>query len=92
MRFDRYAQDELLNEVNDGEIKGIGADLYLGNWDPDRGTWDDIQIVPNDGTPSIPIRSYDEDDTPPWEAVPPPVEGPDQGDDVPPPPPDDQQQ
>ena len=46
MRGDVYAQDELLSEVNAYDRKGVGADLYLNNWDPYRGTWDNIQIVP----------------------------------------------
>jgi hypothetical protein len=66
MRGDRYAQDELLGEINRDEIKGIGADLVLRDWDPARGTWDDIQVVPNDGSPGIPITAYDYQDPTPW--------------------------
>jgi hypothetical protein len=45
MRGDIYAQDDLLNQVNAIERKGVGADLQLGNWDPIRGTWDNIAVV-----------------------------------------------
>lgn len=63
---DRYAQDHLLSEISRYESKGIGADLYLNNWNPVRGTWDTIDIVPNDGTPPIPMYTYDWNDPPPW--------------------------
>jgi hypothetical protein len=69
MKGDRFAQDELLNEISASEVKGIGADLYLGNWDPERGTWDDIRVIPNDGTESIPLEAYDYNDSPPWEIL-----------------------
>ena len=58
LRGDMYAQDQLLDEVNRFENKGMGADLYLGNWDSGRGTWDNIQIY-QPGYDSIPINSYD---------------------------------
>jgi hypothetical protein len=45
MRGDLYAQDNLLNQVNQIEQKGVGADIQLGAWDPDRGTWDDVEIT-----------------------------------------------
>jgi hypothetical protein len=67
MKGDRYAQDELLSEVDSAETKGIGADIQLNSWDPDRGTWDDIEITPNDGSANIPITAYDYDDPAPWE-------------------------
>jgi hypothetical protein len=57
MRGDMYAQDQLLNEVNSFDNKGIGGDLYLGNWDPQRGTWDNVQIYQPGGW-SIPIQTY----------------------------------
>jgi hypothetical protein len=66
MRGDRYAQDELLGEVNADELKGVGADIQLNGWNPERGTWDDIQIVPGDGSGSIQIPVYDYGDPPPW--------------------------
>jgi hypothetical protein len=69
MKGDRYAQDELLSEVNGDDFKGIGADIQLNYWDPDRGTWDDIEVVPNDGSPSIPVTAYDYDDPPPWDQL-----------------------
>jgi hypothetical protein len=69
MKGDRYAQDELLSEINSDDVKMVGADLRLDNWDPDRGTWDDIEIVPNDGSDSIPVTAYDYDDPPPYDQV-----------------------
>jgi hypothetical protein len=57
MRGDMYAQDQLLNSVNRMDRKGMGADLYLGNWDPMRGTWDNIQVY-EQGVGSVPIRTY----------------------------------
>ena len=67
IKGDRYAQDELLNQIYSADRKGTGADLQLKNWDPDRGTWDDIQVVPDDGSQSIQINAYDYDDSPPWD-------------------------
>ena len=58
MRGDMYAQDQLL--ANTAEHPGIGAMLELNNWDPARGTWDDVEIQPasNDPEPNIPIQVY----------------------------------
>ncbi len=67
MRGDRYSQDELLSAVNVDDRKGVGADIQLGNWNPDNGTWDNINIVPNDGTPAIPIPVYNFADPSPWD-------------------------
>lgn len=58
LRGDMYAQDELLSEVNQYERKGIGADIYLGNWNPARGTWDNIQVV-QPGVGNYQIQTYD---------------------------------
>lgn len=66
-RGDRYAQDQLLSEVARRDIKGFGGDLYLQNWNPDRGTWDDIYVVPSDGSNPISIPTYDYDDPEPWD-------------------------
>ncbi len=57
LRGDMYAQDQLLSEVNRYERKGIGADIYLGNWNPLRGTWDNINVVTPTGR-AIPINTY----------------------------------
>jgi hypothetical protein len=59
MRGDIYAQNELLNQVNTLENKGVGADLNLGNWNPLRGTWDNITITPDPGDPITPVQSVD---------------------------------
>lgn len=83
MRGDRYAQDELLSEVSQYEAKGIGADLYLGNWDPARGTWDDIEVIPNDGSEAIPLQAYDDGDPAPWELQQNPPDENDPGDRLP---------
>lgn len=60
MRGDMYAQDQLLSEVSRYDRKGLGADLSLRNWDPARGTWDNIEIVGPGGV--IPINTYGYDD------------------------------
>jgi hypothetical protein len=57
MRGDVYAQDELLNEVNALDRKGLGADLQLGAWDPSRGTWDQINVV-QPGAPPIQVGIF----------------------------------
>ena len=57
MRGDMYAQDQLLSEVNRFDRKGLGADIYMSNWDPARGTWDNIQLY-EPGIGSIPINTY----------------------------------
>jgi hypothetical protein len=43
MRGDIYGQNELLQEVQN-QVSGEGAQLYLGQWDPTRGSWDDIRV------------------------------------------------
>ena len=46
MRGDLYGQNELLQEVAKAQSpSGEGAQLYLGDWDPTRGTWDTIEVV-----------------------------------------------
>jgi hypothetical protein len=52
MRGDIYAQDELLSMVKNAEDfqnqvnpnPNGSADLFLGNWDPGIGTWDNKEI------------------------------------------------
>jgi hypothetical protein len=51
-----YAQDDLLSEVNRLELKGVGADLHLGAWDPMRGTWDNIEVT-QPGAAPIPVQA-----------------------------------
>lgn len=43
MRGDIYGQNELLHEVQTQQ-SGEGAQLYLGQWDPMRGSWDTIEV------------------------------------------------
>jgi len=57
MKGDMYAQDNLLNQVNQIEQKGVGADIQLGSWDPDRGTWDDVEIT-QPGVNPIPVSTF----------------------------------
>ncbi len=45
LRPDRYAQNELLFQVNQLDRKGVGSDLVLGQWDPRIGGWDQGYIV-----------------------------------------------
>ncbi len=59
MRGDIYAQDHLLNRVNTLEVKGVGADLNLGPWDPIRGTWDNITITPDPADTITPVQTVD---------------------------------
>jgi hypothetical protein len=56
MRGDIYAQDQLLSRVNQLEVKGVGADLNLGNWRPDLGTWENSVITPAPGDPTPPLQ------------------------------------
>ncbi len=44
MRGDIYGQNELLQQVQSQTQPGEGAQLYLGQWDPTRGSWDDIRV------------------------------------------------
>ena len=59
MRGNRNAQDYLLDQVNRNEMKGVGADIMLNQWDANRGTWDDVEILPNNGAPPIQVYVYD---------------------------------
>jgi hypothetical protein len=43
-------------------MKGYGADIMLRDWNPNRGTWDDIEVLPNNGTPPIQVYAYDWND------------------------------
>lgn len=65
-----YAQDQLLYKINSNDLKGFGGDLVLDKWNPERGTWDDVRIIDNNGGPDIPIRTFGYDDPPPWGADP----------------------
>jgi len=61
MKGDLYAQDELLHEIDQLEKKTVGADLQLKQWDPNRGTWGDVEIVQT-GSPPINIKVYGAND------------------------------
>jgi hypothetical protein len=64
MRGDLYGQNELLTEVHNQQ-NGEGAQLYLGQWDPMRGTWDNMEVespAPPPGyqpDPSYRIQTYE---------------------------------
>jgi len=70
MRGDIYAQDELINETKNQEnfqnqvnFNPNSADLFLGNWDPVIGTWDNMEIdaagVPPQQNLGNPVTTYD---------------------------------
>lgn len=66
LRGDMYAQDQLLYSINSKDLKGFGGDLVLDKWNPERGTWDDVRIRDNMGSPDIPVRTFGYDDPTPW--------------------------
>jgi hypothetical protein len=45
LRPDRYAQNELIFQVNQMDRKGFGSDLVLGRWNPLLGGWEQGYIV-----------------------------------------------
>jgi hypothetical protein len=53
MKNDVYAQNELLSEINQEQNRQSGAYLYLNNWNPDRGTWDTVDVVTPRDQPAI---------------------------------------
>jgi hypothetical protein len=63
MGGDIYAQDNLINQVNLLDVKGVGADLNLGTWNAIRGTWDSMSITPDPNdtvvTAPLPVLPYD---------------------------------
>ncbi len=74
LRYDRYAQNQLLREISDNLARNRGGYLNLDKWNPNRGTWDTIEIVPippaapPDQPPPpveapIPVPTYEDD---PW--------------------------
>lgn len=76
LRYDRYAQCELLREI---QLREQYRRLHLDRWDPDNGTWGTIEIYPPAPTP-VPLPP---DQPPPPEPPPPepiPVPAPAQDD------------
>lgn len=75
LRYDRYAQNELLREIADQLRRDRGGWLNLDKWNPNSGTWDTIEVVPPAPPPPapdqpqpkpedpIPVPNPDED---PW--------------------------
>ncbi|MBX9694772.1 MAG: hypothetical protein K2Z81_20460, partial [Cyanobacteria bacterium] len=78
LRYDRYAQNQLLREISDNLRRDRGGWLNLDRWNPNSGTWDTIEIVPPappppppdqpqpqppQPEPPIPVPTYDDD---PW--------------------------
>jgi hypothetical protein len=66
LRGNLDAQNTLLGMVDSNDRKGTGTDLKLGNWNPDTGTYDTIEVLPaltdpGDGTP---INTYPDADAP----------------------------
>jgi hypothetical protein len=65
MRGDIYGQNDLLQAVQNQTPQGEGAQLYLGNWDPTSGTWDDIRVMAQPAppgyqpAPSFQIRTFE---------------------------------
>ena len=65
MRGDIYGQNDLLQAVQNQTPQGEGAQLYLGNWDPTSGTWDDIRVLAQPAppgyqpAPSFQIRTFE---------------------------------
>lgn len=66
LKGDRYAQDDLLSAVYNSEQKSVGADLELNNWNQDNGTWDTVEVWPNNGSANITIPIYNYADPQPW--------------------------
>lgn len=74
LRYDRYAQNQLLREISE-QLRRDGGYLNLDRWNPNRGTWDTIEIVPPPPAPRppdqpppvveppIPVPTYEDD---PW--------------------------
>jgi hypothetical protein len=62
LRGDIYAQDSLLSEVSKLAREGNGEQLQLSKWNPDRGTWDDIEITSRDGQPLVQLKTFRPDD------------------------------
>lgn len=52
MRGDLYGQDELISQVNKLDRKGSGADLNLKAWSPERGTWDNMEMIVKGSMPN----------------------------------------
>jgi hypothetical protein len=51
MRGDLYGQDELLSQINSLDKKGSAADINLRAWSPERGTWDNMEVVQQEKMP-----------------------------------------
>ncbi len=96
LRGDIYAQDELLNSVYRSEA-GYGAGIVLNNWDPNLGTWGNIELT-QPGCAPVTINTFpnyndqyptDGNVPPPGGDVPlPPTDPTPPGGDQPPPPAD----
>lgn len=70
LRYDRYAQNELLREVADQLRRDRGGWLNLDKWNPNSGTWDTIEVVP----PAPPPPPPDQPPPPPDQPQPKPEE------------------
>ena len=60
------AQNVLLDMVEKGDRKGAGTDLRLGEWNPNTGTFDSIEILPalTDPGKGIAVNTFDKADAP----------------------------
>ena len=71
LRFDRYAQNQLLREISDNLRRDRGGWLNLDRWNSNTGTWDTIEIVPPAPPPPPPDQPPPPPDQPKPEPEPP---------------------